>query len=110
MSDEPNRRRHARVPVEVALELVIDGAPVVVARVVDASPGGALVEVASPPPLSATGRAVLRRGDASVERHARVVRIRWGGRDRGERVKPAVALVFDDADQDAAARLEALLR
>ncbi len=107
-----DRRRHARVPAPVAVDVVIGGDAVSVARVVDVSVGGVLVELfpgQAPPALAAHGSAVVRHGDAVVTRGARVVRVRWGGRERGVAVPAAVALVFDDSDDDAAARLEALL-
>ena len=115
MSGEPNRRRHERerVAADVVVSLYANGAAVPIARVIDASLGGALLEIArdtAPPALSSTCRCMVSRGATSIERGARVVRIRWGGRERGEPVLPAVALVFDDADADAAQKLDTLLR
>ena len=97
----------------MAVDLFLEGVNVTVVRVVDASTGGVLLELPfdrEPPRLSSRGIATLRRGNDVVERGARVVRVRWGGREKGVRVPPAIALVFEDADADAAARLEAMLR
>lgn len=106
MSDEPNRRRHARAPALV--EIALSAAAVV--RVIDVSIGGAFVEVGGEPPaLSSRCRCTVRRGDVVIERDARVVRIRWGGRERGAPIPPAVAVVFDEVDAESVARLEALL-
>jgi hypothetical protein len=110
MSDEPNRRRHARAPALVEVALAMGGAPIPVARVIDASIGGAFLEVrGEPPALWSRCRCTVKRGDIVLERDARVVRIRWGGRDRGAPIGPAVALVFDEVDAESTARLEALL-
>ena len=83
--DGRDRRRHARGPAPVAATLVIAppwGAAVPVSRVVDVSIGGVLLELPmgiQPPPLGASGTAQLTRGPSILERHARVVRVRWRG-------------------------------
>lgn len=92
--------------------LRLDGASLAVTRVLDVSAGGALFEVAADavlPALGARASVVLTRGDHRAERSAHVVRVRWGGRERGAPLPPAVALVFDDGDAEAATRLERLL-
>ncbi len=109
--DGRDRRRHVRGPAPVAATLVI-GEPVPVARVVDVSIGGVLLELPmgiEPPRLGAAGTAQLTRGPSILERHARVVRVRWLGRDKGRVMSPAVALVFDDADLEAAGRWERMI-
>ncbi|HEY4223230.1 MAG TPA: PilZ domain-containing protein [Myxococcota bacterium] len=95
------------------MELYIAGAEVSIARVIDASMGGAYLELRSgrdPPALSSRGTAVLRRAGDVVERAVRVVRVRWRGRERGEPVPPAVALVFEEQDEAALTRIDQLLR
>ena len=102
------RRKHERKPAPVAALLVVGGVPVPIARVIDVSVGGVLLELpmgVDPPALHAAGFAQLTRGDSSLQRHGRVVRVRWGGKDRGE----AVALSFDDADLPAATRWERMI-
>lgn len=87
-------------------------AAVPIARVVDVSAGGVLLELPpgiDPPALHAAGLAQLTRGAAYLERHARVVRVRWSGRDKGVVVPAAVALSFDDADLEAATRWERMI-
>ena len=88
------------------------GIPVPIARVLDVSAGGVLLELPmgiEPPALHASGFAQLTRGASYLERHARVVRVRWGGRDKGKSMAPAVALSFDDADFEAATRWERMI-
>lgn len=66
-------------------------------RVVDASPGGLLVELGegvTPPPVGSVVSVRLRQGEVSVEQIARIVRVRWIGRHRGTRLPPAIALEF----------------
>ena len=109
--DGRDRRKHARGPAPVAATLLI-GAPVPVARVVDVSIGGMLLELPmgiDPPRLGTSGTAQLTRGPSILVRHARVVRVRWLGRDKGKVMPPAVALVFDDADLEAARRWERMI-
>jgi hypothetical protein len=79
------------------------------ARVIDVSVGGALVEIGrglTVPALHTSCRALLERDGVTVARGARVVRLRLAGRERGVPVDAAVALVFDDGDDDAARTLE----
>lgn len=108
-----DRRKHVRGSAPVAAALVVGGAGAVpVARVVDVSIGGLLLELPmgiEPPALGASGTAQLTRGSSILERHARVVRVRWLGRDKGKVMPPAVALAFDDADLDAARRWERMI-
>ncbi|MBI1948678.1 MAG: PilZ domain-containing protein [Deltaproteobacteria bacterium] len=101
---EGERRRHARSGSVVSARLEVLGAALAVARIVDLSAGGALVEIdagTAPPPLGARARATLLRGGRSIVREGRVVRVRWTGRDRGQPLPPAVALVFDDGEDAA---------
>jgi hypothetical protein len=65
---------------------------------------------AAPPALNTRGTATITKGGASVERKARVIRVRWKGREKGAALPAALALVFDDSDDDAAAKLEEMLR
>jgi hypothetical protein len=109
--DGRDRRRHARGPAPVAATLII-GSAVPVARVIDVSIGGVLLELPmgiEPPRLGASGTAQLTRGPSILERHARVVRVRWRGREKGKQLPPAVALAFDDADLEAARRWERMI-
>ena len=109
---ESERRRHARSSSGVSATLEIHGAGLPVTRIVDLSAGGALLEGAQDvalPALGARARATLARGQRSIARGARVVRVRWAGRDRGRRMAPAIALVFDDGDALAHASLLELL-
>jgi hypothetical protein len=113
--NEPNRRRHFRLPTRMSVKLVLANNDVIegaAARMIDVSVGGALVEIArttSIPPLHAVCRAVLERDGTTITRHARVVRVRLAGREKGARIEPAVALVFDDGDDEAARTLEKLI-
>ena len=118
-----DRRKYARGPAPVSATLVMSratderlpvnaGNPVPIARVIDVSAGGVLLELPmgiEPPALHASGFAQLTRGASYLERHARVVRVRWGGRDKGVPMAPAVALSFDDADLEAATRWERMI-
>lgn len=118
-----DRRKYARGPAPVSATLVMSrasdarapmntGIPVPIARVIDVSAGGVLLELPmgiEPPALHASGFAQLTRGASYLERHARVVRVRWGGRDKGKFMAPAVALSFDDADLEAATRWERMI-
>lgn len=114
-TDVRDRRRHGRGNAPVSATLVIGeapGRPVPIARVVDVSAGGVLVELpmgTEPPSLHASGTAVLASGTSAVQRHARVVRVRFGGSDKGKPMAPALALAFDDADLDAAIRWQRML-
>jgi hypothetical protein len=106
-----DRRRHFRQPGLVACTLVI-GEPVPVARLIDVSVGGVLLELPRgflPPALHASGTALLTCGASSLQRHAKVVRVRWSGREKGEPTPPAIALSFDDADLETAMRWERMI-
>ena len=108
---EGDRRRHARSRSAVRVHIEVEGATLAVTRVADLSAGGALVEVepgSALPALGARVQARLVRDDRAITRGARVVRLRWTGRERGVPMPPAVALVFDDGDAMAAARLAEL--
>lgn len=109
--DSSDRRRHARAPTQLSVALVI-GAPVAIARVIDVSAGGGLLELplgVEPPPLHAAGFAQLTRGETTLQRHGRVVRVRYAGRHRGAPMPAAIALAFDDADLDAAMQWEHIM-
>lgn len=109
---EGERRRHARSSLRLRATIDVQGANLAATRVVDLSAGGALIEVepgAALPALGARVLAHLAQGDRSVTRGARVVRLRWTGRELGVAVPPAVALVFDDGDATAASQLAAFL-
>jgi hypothetical protein len=98
---DDDRRRFARSQAAADIAIVVDGVMLKTARVVDVSLGGALVELdvgVSPPTLGAAARATVKRNGAEVERHARVVRVRWGGRERGKVVPAAVAFAFEDPE------------
>lgn len=103
---EGERRRHARSSPQVQAALELNGSTLRSTRVLDLSPGGALVEVGAGvalPPLGAKGQVRLWRGERTIVRGARVVRVRFTGRERGVPLPPAVALVFDDGDAVATA-------
>lgn len=113
--DSNERRRHARRPAHASVELLLSPPPGPVS-LVDVSFGGLFVELAGPDParhavpaLATRGRVQIRQGDVVVERRVRVVRIRWGGRERGQPVPPGLALAFEDLDDEKAALFEALL-
>lgn len=109
---EGERRRHARSTLQLRATIDVQGAKLAAARVVDLSAGGVLIEVepdVALPALGAHALAHLARGDRSVTRGARVVRLRWAGRELGVAIPRAVALVFDDGDATAASRLAVLL-
>jgi hypothetical protein len=109
---EGDRRRHTRSSSGLVAHVELAGAPLAIARLLDVSPGGAMLEMSPGAPRAGSGaRALTRlvRGDRVVMRGARVVRLRWSGRERGRPVPPAVALVFDDGDTAAALRLAELL-
>lgn len=109
---EGDRRRHVRSSSGVSARLEVQGAALPVTRIVDLSAGGVLVEIEQgcmPPALGARAHATLARGQRSIARSARVVRVRWAGRERGRPMAPAIALVFDDGDAAAHASLLELL-
>lgn len=109
---QPERRRHARSSSGVSAHVEVQGSAWSSPCVLDVSAGGALVELppgAPVPPLGARGRTTLSRGVESVDVATRVVRVRWTGRERGQPMPPAVALVFDDGER-ASARVLQLLR
>ena len=104
---QPERRRHARSSSGVSAHVEVQGSAWSSPCVLDVStsaPPGAPV-----PPLGARGRTTLSRGVESVDVATRVVRVRWTGRERGQPMPPAVALVFDDGER-ASARVLQLLR
>lgn len=106
-----DRRKHARGSTPVSATLVI-GQSIPIARVIDVSAGGVLLELplaVDPPPLHAAGMVELTRGESLVMRHARVVRVRFMGRHKGAPMAAAVALAFDDADLDAAMQWERIM-
>jgi hypothetical protein len=109
---QDERRRHRRQDPPVQGRLVVRDCAQGAARVLDLSLGGALVELpagSTLPAMGARGQLWLTRGARTVMRGARVVRVRFSGREQGQPLPPAVALVFDDGDAGAAALLAGLI-
>jgi len=92
-SGDADRRSHVRDPQGSVAEIDFGGVTTSSGRIVDISPTGALVELPHgtlPPALGAEG--VVR--SASIQARARVVRVRFVGRERGQQLPPAIALSF----------------
>jgi hypothetical protein len=110
MSSE--RRRHARRPTtgEVALAVRIGHRDLGVgaADVIDVSRGGVFVDVGYEAGVGLG--AVVTVDVAGLAIEGRVVRVRLGGRRRGQPVRPGVAIAFREPHPEAWARLiDALL-
>jgi hypothetical protein len=108
---EKDRRRHARAAPVARAELLLEGASSIpVDEVLDASAGGLLVACAAPPRLGTALIVRVRCDDGrTASARAHVVRVVWGGRDRGRPVRAGAALAFLD-DHDARVAVLALLQ
>lgn len=92
-----DRRRFARGAAAAQAELLLDGVPPLsVDSVADVSEGGTFVACASPPRLGTSLVVRIRRDGEEASVRARVVRVVWGGRDRGARLSGGAALAFED--------------
>ena len=107
---DKDRRRHARGAARARAELLLEGpATIVVDDVLDASEGGLLLACAAPPRLGTAVVVRVQHDDGrTATARARVVRVVWGGRARGQPVRPGAALAFTD-DRDARVAVLGLL-
>lgn len=105
--EHDERRRHVRhpsgTPAAGAVGVVSLDGVVVDAR--DVGVGGVFVSI-DPPPALHREVVVSFQGFRLT---GRVVRVQRGGRDRGARVSPGVAVAFSGVDEDTLAALSRLL-